>query len=94
MLPHVFSVGILKVGDVAQRGARDVRNVKARGSIPLIPSIRPYNRVFENFGDGIGYLLQVILVNYYYFSVSKKHENAYISAIPHNVQSPRAEIID
>ena len=36
MLPHVFLSGVLKVGDVAQLGERDVRNVEARGSIPLI----------------------------------------------------------
>ncbi len=36
MLPIVCPAGILKVGDVAQLGERDVRNVEARGSIPLI----------------------------------------------------------
>ena len=36
MLPCNYPAGILKVGDVAQLGERDVRNVEARGSIPLI----------------------------------------------------------
>ena len=36
MLYKLIWSGILKVGDVAQLGERDVRNVEARGSIPLI----------------------------------------------------------
>ena len=35
MLPDVFSKNA-GTGDVAQLGERDVRNVEARGSIPLI----------------------------------------------------------
>ena len=45
MLPHVFLSYILKVGDVAQLGERDVRNVEARGSIPLISTKGQPNKV-------------------------------------------------